>query len=286
MEEQSINFKYIISRIRSQKHPVRFLLSRILWHSGLCRLFIINLSPKIKIHFFPTSTSTALWTDPYCFDDDGVNFVRDYLSRGDTFIDIGANIGQLTLTGAEKVGENGKIISIEPHPKIFSFLVRNIGLNKFKNVKAYNVAIGDNEDESFFSDIRSDDQNFITQNGPIKVSVKRLDSLFLIDKIELLKIDTEGYELFVLEGASGILPKTEAIYIEIYQANFERYGYQIKDLVVFLLNHNFRVFKFLSKDNLKEINSNYASEICENLIAVKEVDSLQKRLKNLTIIQS
>ena len=278
-----MNFKYVISRVKTQKHPIRFLLSRILWYSGLCKMFVVNLSSGVKIRFYPTSTSTALWTDPFCFDSDGVNLIKDYLSAGDIFIDVGANIGHLTLTGAKKVGNSGQVISIEPHPRTFKFLNKNIDLNGFKNVKTYNLAIGDKNGELCFSDIRSDDQNFITEDGTVKVDIKRLDDLFFGKKVDLLKIDTEGYELFVLKGAANILSKTELVHLEIYQTNFERYGYYIKDIVDLLFKNNFKVFRFLSENELKEIDNNYLSEKCENLIAIKDVNSFREKMKNLTI---
>jgi len=246
-------------------------------------MFVVNLSSGVKIRFYPTSTSTALWTDPFCFDSDGVNLIKDYLSAGDIFIDVGANIGHLTLTGAKKVGNSGQVISIEPHPRTFKFLNKNIDLNGFKNVKTYNLAIGDKNGELCFSDIRSDDQNFITEDGTVKVDIKRLDDLFFGKKIDLLKIDTEGYELFVLKGAANILSKTELVHLEIYQTNFERYGYYIKDIVDLLFKNNFKVFRFLSENELKEIDNNYLSEKCENLIAIKDVNSFREKMKNLTI---
>lgn len=275
-----MNLKYIISRIKVQKKPIRFLLSRVLWYSGLCRIFVVKLSHGIKIRFYPTSTSTALWTNPYSFDEIEVNFIWNYLMPGDTFIDVGANIGQLTLTGAKKVDKTGQVFSIEPHPSTFKFLNKNIKLNGFKNIKTYNLAIGDKNGKACFSNIRSDDQNFITDKGSIEIDVKKLDDLFLNKKIELLKIDTEGYELFVLNGALNLLKNTEAVYLEIYQTNFERYNYDIKKIVNLLLQNDFKVYRFLSQNKLEKIDSSYVSKECENLIAVKN----NNRLNNSLII--
>lgn len=284
MEKKRVDIKYIINRIKIQKDPIRFLLSRILWYSRLCKLFIIRLSQGVKIRFYPTSTSAALWTDSHCFDCEGVEFIWNYLSDGDTFIDVGANIGHLTLIGAKKVRQ-GQVISIEPHPEIFRFLNSNIKLNKFKNVRVYNLAIGDKNGKLNFSDIKSDDQNFITEDGSIKVDIKRLDDLFEGDKVDLLKIDVEGYELFVLLGALNVLSKTVAVYFESYKTNFERYNYHTSDILNLLKKYNFKIFKFVVDNKLVEIDCDYVSEKCENLVAIKNVNFFQQRLQNFTIIQ-
>ena len=276
-----LNARHIIERLRSQKNPVKFLLSRILWQSKLCRFFTINLSHGVKVRFYPTSVSTALWTDSKSFDSDGINFIWDYLKEGDIFIDAGANIGQFTLTGAQKAG---KILSIEPHPRIFSFLKSNIKLNGFDNVKTHNVALGDKNGVLYFSDVRSDDQNFIKEGGGIKVEVKKLDDLVSCNKIDLLKIDVEGYELFVLKGALEILPKVEAVLFENFKNNFDRYGYQLRDVLDLLESNNFKIFKFCDGNKLEQVNTNYFSDKCENLLAVKDVNFLEGRLKDFKLI--
>jgi FkbM family methyltransferase len=248
-----------------------------LWHSGLCRIFTITLPSKVKIRFYPTSASASFWADSDYSTSDAF-FIDNYLAEGDTFIDIGANIGHLTLTGAKKVGRGGHVIAIEPNPRIFDFLNKNIQLNHFHNIKTYNVALGERNTVSNFSDNKSDEQNSLTETGSIQVCIKRLDDLFNGDSVALLKIDTEGYELPVLRGALNTISKTGLIFFESYQKHFDRYGYTTGDVLKLLIKNNFRVFKFLSERELKEINQTYNSETCENLIAVRDIDFLRKRL--------
>ena len=283
MEKNYFSIKTIISRLKGQDHKIRFLLSRLLWISGLCRIFTINLSKGIKIKFYPTSTSTALWVDPNCFDSEGVDFIWDYLSEGDTFVDIGANIGHLTLIGAKKVG-SGRVVSVEPHPRTFKFLNKNIKLNKLKNIKTYNFAIGDENNESLFSDIRSDDQNFVGEGGSVTIDIKRLDNLNIDGIVNLLKIDVEGYELFVLKGALETLSRTEAIYVEVYETNFERYSYHLKEILEMIIKNNFKVFRFIDDKNLQEINKTYVSQDCENLLAIKDLDMLKRKMNNFRLV--
>ena len=274
--------QYIFNVLKNQKRPFKFLLSRFLWYSRLCKFFIIKGPYGIKLHFYPTSLSASLWIDSNDRNHD-VHLVYNYLQKNDVFIDVGANIGELALIGARKVGKSGQVIAIEPHPKIFKFLVNNIRLNKLGNVKTYNVALGDKEGFFHFSDLKSDDQNFITVKGPIKIKVKKLDNLFKGEKINLLKIDTEGYELFVLKGAINLLPKTELIYFEAYEKNFKRYHYSTMEVLRLLENCGFKIFRFAEKNKLVKLPSTYLSKKCENLVAIKNIYRFKRRIKKINL---
>ncbi|MEE9437593.1 MAG: FkbM family methyltransferase [Saprospiraceae bacterium] len=187
------------------------------------------------------------------------------MTKGDNFIDIGANIGSLTVLGAGIVGEKGKVISIEPHPRIFKFLEGNIKFNKLKNIKSYNVAVGESKGVLSFEDQSSDDQNKISvkSSSGLKVDVDLLDNLTTtIEKFKLLKIDVEGFELFVLKGAKNTLRKTEIVYFESWEKHFNNFDYSTGDVIKLLNDYGFKVFK-----DKKEIDTNYISEKCENLVA-------------------
>ncbi|MEI6396937.1 MAG: FkbM family methyltransferase [Candidatus Taylorbacteria bacterium] len=268
--------QFVIQKIRGQKHPIRFILSRVLWHSGLCSLFTTTLPVGIKIRFYPTSASASFWADS-SYSTNDANFINDLLTDGDTFIDVGANIGHLTLIGGKKVGY-GNVIAIEPNPRIFSFLDKNIKLNDFNNIKTYNIALGETDAIANFLDNKSDEQNFLTKTGSIQVSVKCLDKIFQGDTVALLKIDTEGYELPVLKGALNTISKTEVILFESCQRHFDRYGYSTRDIIDFLTKNNFRVFQFLSERELQEVDHAHTSETCENLVAVQDVNIFKIRL--------
>ena len=188
-------------------------------------------------------------------------------------MDVGANIGTLALCAAQLVGSNGKVIAIEAHPKTFGYLAENVALNSFLNINLLNYAVGDKEGELTFSDMNSDDQNKVITGltGGITVPVKKLDMLLRQEhNISLLKIDVEGFEKYVVDGASEVLKRTDMVFFESWDQNFLNYGYTADDLIELFKYKGFRVFS-IANDKLSIISRTHNSVKCENLLAIKNI---------------
>jgi FkbM family methyltransferase len=266
--------------LRGQAHPWRFLASRVLWRSGFCSLFTIR-KEGYRLKFYPTALSAILWIDPQDRQDDET-FLRRYLRTGDTFVDIGSNIGDLTVAAACMVGREGKVYSFEAHPRTYSFLSANVALNECLNVLIFNVALGNRESEIFLVDVgTSDDQNRVSENGGgISMKMTRLDDVPIAERyVQLLKVDVEGYEKFVLEGAPRTLGNTSCVYFESWERHFRRYGYTCGDLLEILVANGFKVFKLAGNDTLAAVELGYKSAKLENLIAVRDLDEFLSRTR-------
>ena len=259
--------------LRKRKHPLKFLISRILLKSGLCKYFVIQKNGFV-LRFYPTALSAALWIDPSNRQADEIFFQR-YLRPGDIVVDVGANIGSTALAASIIVGQKGQVFAIEAHPRIFRYLVENVKLNQVTNIFSYNVALGDKSGEIYFSDKKADDENAVLDHaGGIKVPVHRLDDLDInTAEITLLKIDVEGFEKYVLEGASKRLEKTKCVYFESWHQHLARYGDTEKDVFDLLMQQGFQIFKISTLDSLRAIPNDYISEQSENLVAVRDIDS-------------
>ncbi|MEO6119709.1 MAG: FkbM family methyltransferase, partial [Terriglobales bacterium] len=181
------------------------LAARVLRDSRLCTLLTIQRQ-GYKLRFHPSSFSAGLWVDPGMAVRDEV-FVRRYLRPGDVMVDIGANIGTMTLTAAATVAQ---VFSIEAHPRTFKYLKENVELNGRTNVHLLNVALGAEASTMRFSNLRDDDLNHIAEDGLIPVPVVPLDELSF-PTIALLKIDVEGFEKFVFEGGKNTLGKVSCV---------------------------------------------------------------------------
>ena len=223
-----------------KKTNPHYLLSRVLLRSRLCR-FLRFETHGYRLGFHPSDLSAELWFNPNSREAD-VKLLRAYLKPGDCYIDAGANIGSTVIPAACAVGPKGQVIAFEPHPRILRYLESNVRLNRLDNVTAQGVALDAEEGITFFSDCRSDDRNHVTAraDGRFEVKARRLDSLTAnIRSIALLKIDVEGLEMRVLRGASKTLQITKAVYIEIVERNFQRYGVSPVDVLALLEDAGF-----------------------------------------------
>jgi FkbM family methyltransferase len=270
-------FRRYVQILRQQKHVLRFLASRVLWRSRLCSLFEIR-RPSYRLKFHPTALSAILWINPLDREGDEA-FLRRYLRESDIVVDVGANVGNFGLMAASVVGPKGKIYCIEAHPRTYGFLTENVALNRRSNVFLFNLALGDKKSEVLFSDLRSDDQNRISQNGSgILVPMVRLDDVPLSEfPIQLLKVDVEGYEKFVLEGAQTTLRRVSCLYLESYEHHFARYGYACGDVINFLGRSGFTVLRLIDNELVAPIRLGYSSTYCENLIAVRDLKEFLAR---------
>lgn len=242
-----------------------------------------------RLRFFPTSLSASLWVGAGSCNqqiDSDEEFLATYLRKGDVVCDVGANIGSMALRAAHEVGANGCVLAFEPHPRTFEFLRKNITLNMFSNVDVYNVAIGEEANSVGMEDRRSDDQNRITDDGQIRVQQRTLDDYTGKYKLlSLLKIDVEGYEKFVLLGASKTIQKTACIYFESYNKLFAQFGYTCDEFFGMLKSYGFRLYR-RHGNTLESLPVGHESDSCENLIAVRDPDKIAQRTGYVLIDES
>jgi FkbM family methyltransferase len=145
-----------------------------------------------------------------------LHLMHQLVRPGDTVIDAGANVGCHTLALARFVGSEGRVIAIEAQPAMFDLLATNVTLNCATWVRCV-FALADRASgtTSFALDLAApagnygavsfaDGQRRHAAGGRLPVAVLALDDLCL-DRCALLKIDVEGMELDVLQGAQRLL---------------------------------------------------------------------------------
>lgn len=147
----------------------------------------------------------------------------EILSKGTLFVDVGAHVGTWTVRASKYYAH---IIAFEPSLKTSSVLRKNLETNKVKNVLVYNTALGESYAKGtmhFFPEIRGHGGNSLLTVHPIgnrqgvdenETLIVPLDSYNLSP--DLLKIDTEGYELKALAGARETLSRTRKILVELH----------------------------------------------------------------------
>ncbi len=141
--------------------------------------------------------------------------LEPYFSCEGVFIDVGAHVGRWTLFVSKTAS---RVLAFEAHPETYQYLVRNIETNQVKNVEAFNVALSDAEKKIRFNarELSHASVSMISEEGNIEVESKPLDFFTkAIPEVELLKIDAESHEFYVLRGARETLQKTKRIICEI-----------------------------------------------------------------------
>lgn len=245
--------------------------------TGLSRLLTVP-HRGFALRFYDSSISLQLWLHPPRVPGALEQLFRRYLREGDTVVDVGANIGLYTMIASVAVGAGGHVHAIEPDPRIAGYLRGNLRLNRTANVTTHNVALGARAGSLRFSDQGQDDRNCVVEHGPGRdVPVVRLDALPIgAPDIALLKIDVEGYEAFVLDGATALLPRVACVVLETWERHFASYGYSCPDVHARLQAHGFRLFR-LAGDAWVEVEPGYVSTSCEDLVGVRDADAFEAR---------
>jgi FkbM family methyltransferase len=228
-----------------------------------------------RMRLYPAAVCRATWSNPDLLWDEQRFFAR-YLRAGDVVVDAGANVGDTAMFAAKRVGPTGSVHAIEAHPRTFSFLREHVAMNGLSNITVYNVALGASRGEVHFSDLRTDDGNHVAADG-ICVVQRRLDDLLVqVEEVALLKIDVEGYEKFVLQGAPRVLARTSCVLFESWESHCQKFGYPGRDVLDLLHGAGFTILRE-SAGAWVPIASNHRSEHCQNLVAVRDVGRFRTR---------
>jgi len=152
-------------------------------------------------------------------------FVKNNLFEGQTFVDVGAHIGYYTILASKIVGPKGKVLAFEPSSENLALLAKNVELNNCTNVTIYPYAASDRagnsklytiEDKShgqkYLADGLNDKpigegaslQKILDRDDYEEIKTVRLDDM-LSKPADMIKIDTEGSEKLVIDGAKNIL---------------------------------------------------------------------------------
>jgi FkbM family methyltransferase len=129
---------------------------------------------------------------------------------GGTVIDVGANVGALTLPAARRVGPTGRVLSLEPAPRVADLLTRTVRMHGLSWVEVHPVAAGDVDGVLRFNLSAQTTHNSVLPLDDvvetIEIPSRRLDTLVAPgERVDLVKIDVEGAELQVWRGMQRIV---------------------------------------------------------------------------------
>ncbi len=152
--------------------------------------------------------------------------VRGFLPPGGVAIDVGANLGEWTMPLARRVGPDGRVLAIEPAPRAAMALGRTLAANALAQVELIRCALGDHDGEAelampLVTSARADTGTAhigaaAAGHEVATVTLRRLDALadeHRLDRLDLVKIDVEGHERLLLDGAAATLARFRPVLV-------------------------------------------------------------------------
>ncbi len=172
--------------------------------------------------------------------------VSSYLRPGDTFIDLGANLGYFSVLGARLVGPRGCVIAVEPQSRLQELLMRNLQLNECYNARLVQAVVSAERGEATLhltADTNSGGSSLYRPTR-YRLATERVRSWTfedLVDRVgadtvHLVKIDIEGAEYDVLMSSGALLRsgRLRVLAVDFHESILQRRGLSSEPVVALL----------------------------------------------------
>lgn len=183
-------------------------------------------------------------------------WLQGRLRPGDTFIDVGANIGYYSVLASQLVGDGGRVVAIEASPAFHRKLQQQVRINGCENIRAVNGAVSDERRMLTFvlaSSANMGANSIVPYDGPAESSFE-IEALPLseiltaaeIDSARVIKIDVEGAEGPVVRGLAPMLDKLRPdaeITVEVTPERMAQLGDSVGELLATMREHGFHVYR-------------------------------------------
>jgi FkbM family methyltransferase len=278
-----MELKYVIKRIIQENEFLRILLKPIIrsnsiiknkkanknakqFNSAFERIFSRLLPTPVLIDLFEFCgifeidiRSDLFRTIAFqgCYENDLLKIVSQFLDTKRDAVDIGANVGFYSVYFAKNVSKSCKVLSVEPIPKTFEFLKKNIERNNcVQEIILYNGALTDQvngnvtlntmDGREEYSSLGEIDKKYVKNSkvNQLKVQSTTLDDLVFQNNIKpgFIKIDTEGAEFLVLKGSLKTIQAYKPIIIsELVDDFLKKMDHSAKDVIDLLKSYNYRI---------------------------------------------
>jgi FkbM family methyltransferase len=213
--------------------------------------------------------------------------IRKVLRPDAVAIDVGANVGWHTLLMARLVGEGGRVMAVEANPSVRGRLQENLRINGFVHVEVVPCALAETERTLMFHAPAADDPDagnghVVADEGTprkdvVSVPARSLDRVVAdaaLARVDLIKIDVEGYEWPVLQGAEQTVARFRPhIVFEFDVAYASRGGATAAAIADFFKRHRYRLFA-VQRDWFEPVRDGFWPT-CANIWAVPMADAVR-----------
>jgi FkbM family methyltransferase len=256
---------------------------------GIARVDDFDGSLSIDLRLSEHMQSRIFWVGYYSREI--VNVLNKILREGMVVVDVGANIGEITMVASKRVGSSGRVLAFEPVARNLLELNKNIRENALRNVTIIESGLSDYEGEVHIyhscGQGAENDEHFglnsiyvgSGEGIPIQsIPLTTLDRFLQSrpqDRIDVVKIDIEGAELACLKGSEQTLRSFRPyLIIEVQRTSSAAGGYEQSDILNFLSPLGYSFFRISSGGKLSAVQAGSLSEY-QNVLCVHEsvVDS-------------
>lgn len=209
-------------------------------------------------------------------------FLQDNIHPGDIVVDVGANVGYFTKLMTKLVGKRGEVIGFEPSEINWKYLKKNVSRNP--NLMIEKIALSDKEGELHFAeDSANPGENGLRAKGKTVVPTTTLTSwvkAHKMNRVNLIKIDVEGAEVMVLQGAKDFLRKQKKLIvaIECNPGALSELGFTTSDLIKSLKACGLTIIEVI--DERMKATSTYTPKQLEVMLSQSAYVTLVARSRN------
>jgi FkbM family methyltransferase len=174
--------------------------------------------------------------------------IRRLVKRGAVCFDIGAHIGYYSLLFSAAAGPEGQVFSYEPAPQTFSFLSCNVAKNLAQKVAIHQSAIGDSEGivQLACGGEMPLGWSRVRESGGLAVRCTTIDaevSRLKLARLDFVKVDVEGYEPQVFEGAKNTIARLRpAVMFEVNAGALREHGAEPTQISDIFTSHGYELF--------------------------------------------
>ncbi len=166
-----------------------------------------------------------------------------HLKKGDIAVDVGANVGRVSMLLSRKVKYEGTVFAFEPEQNNFDIMIRNIKENNITNIIPIRVAVSDISGLSYLNMGKSTTHQITNEITQYKIQTVSMDDYFKDQRIDFVKIDAEGAEPKIIWGMKKTIEQNPQLKIVIeynhrimkgnvgYLRALEEYGFKLYDMM-------------------------------------------------------
>lgn len=169
--------------------------------------------------------------------------ISSKVKEGDVTVDIGANVGRVSMLLSRKVKHNGMVFAFEPEKENFDIIIKNIKANNITNIIPIRMAVSDKLGVTYLNKGKSTTHNITDDITDTKIQTASMDDYFKEQRIDFIKIDAEGAEPKIIQGMKETITQNPDLKIVIeynhrimkgnvgYLRELEKYGFKLYDMM-------------------------------------------------------